>query len=174
LGTSFTVRQAGDSTLVEMATGAVEVRKGRARRVIRAGDVLRAYGDSDELSVSAARVEAAPVNPATSDAHRAIRPSAGKPVSRADSVRRLDDHRETVRSIIRDLVKEKIVPRKEDVVWFGLDNAQFVVNDRRMPDSLLIKFRSKYIRPDGMGYYYGSVKITGQGYFFTKQELNEH
>jgi hypothetical protein len=81
------------------------------------------------------------------------------------------EHRETVRHIIDDLVTEKIIPDKESLVWFGLDNSQFVVNDKSQPDSLLSQFRTKYMKADGMGYYYGPVKISGRGYFLDKTDL---
>jgi transmembrane sensor len=174
LGTSFAVREAGDSTIVEMSTGAVEVSKGRVRRVIRAGDTLKTYRDSDTLLVSGIRVDAALKSYKSSTVRRAVVPTVGSPAPPPDTTRRSDDRLETVRSIMADLVQEKIVSNKEDIDWFGLDNGQFVVNDRHMPDSLLFKFRSKYIRADGMGYYFGSVKVHGRGYFFTKKELYDH
>ena len=174
LGTSFAVREIGAATIVEMSTGAVEVSKGRARRVIRSGDTLKTYRDSDTLLVSGTSIDAAPKSHKTSAVRRGVLPALGSPPLSPDTTIRPDDHLETARSIIADLVKEKIVADKEDIDWFGLDNGQFIVNDKHMPDSLLTKFRSKYIRPDGLGYYYGSVKVTGRGYFITKKELHDH
>jgi ferric-dicitrate binding protein FerR (iron transport regulator) len=174
LGTSFGVREAGGSTVIEMSTGAVEVSKGRVRRVIRAGDTLKTNRDSDTLLVSGIRVDAALKSHKTSTMRRAEVPLIGSPAPPPDTTRRPVDRLATVRSIVADLVQEKIVSKKDDIDWFGLDNGQFVVNDRQMPDSLLRKFSSKYIRPDGLGYYYGSVKVHGRGYFFTKNELNDH
>jgi hypothetical protein len=81
------------------------------------------------------------------------------------------ERRETVRHIIDDLVTEKIIPGKESLVWFGLDDHQFIVNDKPQPDSLFTQFRSKYVKSDGMGYYYGPVKISGRGYFLDKSDL---
>jgi transmembrane sensor len=172
LGTSFTVREAGRATVIEMSTGAVEVSRGRTRRVIRAGDTLKVYRDSDTLLESSIRDDAALKKNKTR--REVVVPAIGSPAPAPDTTIRPEDRLATVRSIIADLVYEKIVSNKEDIDGFGLDNGQFVVNDRHMPDSLLSKFRSKYIRPDGMGYYYGSVKVYGRGYFFTKKELNDH
>jgi hypothetical protein len=174
LGTSFGVREIGGSTIVQMSTGAVEVSKGRARRVIRAGDTLKTYRDSDTLLVSGISIDAAHMSQKTSTVQRRVVPATGRPALSSDTTIGLDAQRAAIRSIMADLVKEKVVSNKEDIDWFGLDNGQFIVNDKHMPDPLLIKFRSKYIRPDGMGYYYGAVKVTGHGYFFTKQELNDH
>ena len=81
------------------------------------------------------------------------------------------ESRETVRHIIDDLVAEKIIPDKVSLVWFGLDDHQFIVNDQPQRDSLLTQFRSKYIKADGMGYYYGPVKISGRGYFLDKTDI---
>jgi ferric-dicitrate binding protein FerR (iron transport regulator) len=86
-------------------------------------------------------------------------------------------HRAITRAIIDDLVWFRIVPNKDSLRWFGLDNAQFVVDGRKMSDSLHIEFRSKYIGPDGNGYFYGSpgeLKVHGRGYFYEKKDLYRH
>jgi hypothetical protein len=87
--------------------------------------------------------------------------------TQADKIER----RETVRRIIDDLVTEKIIPDKESLIWFGLDDHQFIVNDKPQPDSLLSQFRTKYMKADGMGYYFGPVKVSGRGYFLDKTDL---
>ena len=81
------------------------------------------------------------------------------------------EQRETVLHIIDDLIRGNLIADRDSLVWFGLDNGQFVVNGNIQPDSLLSIFRAKYIKPDGCGYYYGSVKVTGKGYFFDKSDL---
>ena len=172
LGTSFTVRNTPDSTLIELATGVVEVNNGKNKRIVKAGETLKAFRGSDSLLVTGPSPIAASYKSSPPQHPQII--TAGKPRSSADTTIHWDDPREVVRSIIRDLIKEKIVPNKDSLKWFGLDKGQFVVNDKPMPDSLLIKFGSIYIRPDGMGYYYGSVKVTGRGYFFEKTDIYEH
>jgi hypothetical protein len=79
-----------------------------------------------------------------------------------------------MRSIIDDLVKEKIVPDKDSVEWFGLDPRQFVVNGRVMPVGLRQLFVAKYIKADEMGYYFEAEKggrVSGMGYFFDRKDL---
>ena len=86
----------------------------------------------------------------------------------------IEDHRQIMRQIIEDMVRAKIIADKDSVSWFGLDNRQFVVDGRPVSDSLHRIFRSKYIRKDGLGYYYGPVKVYGQGFFYDKKDLYQH
>jgi hypothetical protein len=79
--------------------------------------------------------------------------------------------RQTVRSIITDMVTDGIIRDKESLVWFGLDNGQFVVDGKPMADSLRVKYAAKYVKADGNGYYFGSVSVHGRGYFLDKQEV---
>jgi hypothetical protein len=79
--------------------------------------------------------------------------------------------RQTVRSIITDMVTDGIIRDKESLVWFGLDNGQFVVDGKPMADSLRVKYAAKYVKADGNGYYYGSVSVHGRGYFLDKKEV---
>jgi hypothetical protein len=93
---------------------------------------------------------------------------------RVDPVRdsiNIKEAKSTMRSIIDDIVKENIVSDKEGVIWFALDGGQFIVNGQSMADSLRTKFANRYIKPEGMGYYYGPVNVRGRGVFMTKQDL---
>jgi hypothetical protein len=83
----------------------------------------------------------------------------------------LEESKQVMRNIIDDLVKEKIVTDKDHLEWFGLDNSQFVVNAKAVPDSLHAIFKARYLKPDGVGYYYGPVKVAGRGVFFEKKDL---
>lgn len=79
--------------------------------------------------------------------------------------------KQTVASIIADMASEKIIRDKDSFLWFGLDNTQFIVDGKPVADSLRAKFQAKYIKPDGMGYYFGPVSIRGTGYFFDKKDI---
>lgn len=83
----------------------------------------------------------------------------------------LEASKQVMRNIIGDLVKEKVVGDKDSLHWFGLDEGQFIVNGKAMPDSLHTTFKSRYLKPDGVGYYFGPVKVTGRGVFFDKNDL---
>jgi hypothetical protein len=93
---------------------------------------------------------------------------------RVDPVRdsiNIKEAKMTMRSIIDDIVKENIVSDKEGVTSFALDGGQFIVNGQSTADSLRTKFAARYIKPEGMGYYYGPVNVRGRGVFMTKQDL---
>jgi|HubBroStandDraft_2_1064218.scaffolds.fasta_scaffold309008_2 hypothetical protein len=77
---------------------------------------------------------------------------------------------QTVRDIINDMIADGLIKDKDSFTWFGLDNGQFVVDGRPMPDSLRAKYAAKYVK-DGNGYYCGSVSVHGHGYFFDKAEI---
>lgn len=83
----------------------------------------------------------------------------------------LEEAKQVVRNIITDMIDEKIVNDKDSFSWFGLDGRQFVVDGRPVADSLKSKFQTKYINPDGLGYYFGSVSVHGAGVFFERSDI---
>jgi hypothetical protein len=83
----------------------------------------------------------------------------------------IEARKQVVRNIIADMVTEQIIKDKDSFNWFGLDNTQFIVDGRVIADSLRSKFQAKFIKPDGMGYYYGPVSIRGTGTFFDKSDI---
>lgn len=166
--------------------------------LVKAGEVLKVYRSSMVVSVDTvpairpvapAATPVAPVSVApaaavpvlvTPVAAKTVKPVAAvqpneaavQPVKKgAVPAGSLYDPKVVFRQIIQEMIKEKLINSIDDVTWFGLDNHQFVINDRSMPDSLLVKFRTMFIKPDGNGYYYGSVKVTGTGYFYNKQDI---
>lgn len=87
-----------------------------------------------------------------------------------DGIRR-DATAARMRDIIKDLEKEGV---KMDVKtgWFGLDGDKFVVDGKPMTRELHNKFIEKYINPNnGLGYFYGPVKVSGKGYFIDHNDL---
>ncbi len=172
LGTSFMVMDGRDSILIEMKTGAVAVSKEGNQMVVKAGEVLKVFRESSIMVVS--RIDTAPALgpyvgaakdtvPATAqnsvrarDTVQPVRPK-GRPrkthvVARVLPVKKGTiptdgsyDPRVVFRQIIQELIAKKIVADKDEVTWFGLDDHQFIVNDRSMPDSLLVKCRTEFI-----------------------------
>jgi transmembrane sensor len=193
LGTSFMVRDMKDSTIIDMKTGVVSVSRGGDVALVKAGEVLKVYRSSMVLSVDtvpaispvapvapAAPTSAVPVAPVAPTSPAPVVPAAVKPiksqwrpVGAVQPVKKGAIHVGSVvfRQIVEEMIKEKLINAIDEVTWFGLDNHQFVINDKSMPDSLLVKFRTMFIKPDGNGYYYGSVKVTGTGYFYNKQDI---
>ena len=83
----------------------------------------------------------------------------------------LEAAKQTVRNIIDDMAKEGIITDKDHFSWFGLDNGQFLVDGHPVADSLHRIFKQKYIKPDGMGYYFGPITIHGRGMFFDRSDI---
>jgi hypothetical protein len=109
---------------------------------------------------------------------KAVTPKFKEPTRNMQKVRisespspELDSAKQTVRNIIADMIAEKIVKDKNSFGWFGLDGTQFVVDGRPQPDALRQKFQAKYIKPDGLGYYFGSVNVHGTGVFFERADI---
>jgi len=91
---------------------------------------------------------------------------------RADDDINLRSSVEQIKNIIADLQKENI-RIDEKTSWFGLDNKQFVVDGKPMSNELYEKFKAKYLRANGMGYYYGPVQITGRGVFLDYYSIHD-
>jgi transmembrane sensor len=147
LGTSFLVKSGRDSTEVIVTTGVVQVSRDKDSLILRAGQRLTAYGKKGGVVVK-----------------RGGKKEGGKK----------RDPKLVMRSIIDDLVKEKIVPDKDGVEWFGLDAQHFVVNGRVMPLGVRQAYVAKHIKPDGLGYYFEAEKggkVSGTGYFFDRKDL---
>ncbi|MES1223322.1 MAG: hypothetical protein ABUT20_47950, partial [Bacteroidota bacterium] len=98
-------------------------------------------------------------------------PSPKKQKKPGEQLPSFEESRETMLKIINDLVAEKIVISKDSLSWFGLDSSQFVVDGRSQPAALHEKFRRKYLKLPRYGYFYGPVKVYGQGVFFEKKDL---
>jgi transmembrane sensor len=80
------------------------------------------------------------------------------------------DSKQITRLIIAQAAREGLTD-KDTLGWLALDSSRFIIDDRSMPDSIQTRYKRKYLLPDGMGYYYGKVKVHGHGYFFEKKEL---
>ena len=161
LGTSFLVRSGPDGTEVIVATGVVEVSREKDSVIVRAGERLTVFGKKKEMVL----------RDGSKKNEGEVKRKGKKTVAK---VKGGNDQKRVMRSIIDDLVKEKIVADKDSVEWFGLDPQRFIVNGRVMPVGIRQLFTAKYIKPDGMGYYFEAEKggkVSGTGYFFDKKDL---
>ncbi len=165
-----------ESTLRE----ALELILGKAYEYVESGDyvVIRrsdpvaskkmAAGAAKVAYVAKVAISNAKARPVVSKKYVSYAPDS---LNTGDSLN-ISALRQTVRNIIDDLVADGIISNKENFKWFALDNGQFVVDGKNMPDSLRTKYAAKYVKPDGSGYYCGTlVGVTGRGYFFDKQEI---
>ena len=161
LGTSFLVRSGPDGTEVIVTTGVVEVSREKDSVIVRAGERLTVFGKKKEM-VLKDEAQGSEVG---------VKRKGKKTVAK---VKGESDPKRVMRSIIDELVKEKIVPDKDSVEWFGLDPQRFIVNGRVMPVGMRQLFTAKYIKPDGFGYYFEAEKggkVSGTGYFFDRKDL---
>jgi ferric-dicitrate binding protein FerR (iron transport regulator) len=161
LGTSFLVRSGPDSTAVNVTTGVVEVSRDKDSVIVRAGERLTVFRKKKEMVLRDGD-KASEVEVERKGKKSAMRVKGG------------NDPKQVMRSIIDDLVKEKIVPDKDSVEWFGLDPQRFVVNGRVMSAGVRQVFTAKYIKGDGMGYYFEAEKggkVSGTGYFLDRKDL---
>jgi ferric-dicitrate binding protein FerR (iron transport regulator) len=81
------------------------------------------------------------------------------------------DNKEVMRRLIDELIREGLVRDRESLGWLALDSRQLVIDGVDIPDPAKARYQSKYLLPDGMGFYYGKVKVHGHGYFYEKKEL---
>jgi hypothetical protein len=171
LGTSFNIRGEEGRTVVTVMSGAVEVGCHDSNVVVTAGKRFFFYRKTGKTAVTDNydRYGGEGLKPVPDTGDTGKKKKAYEPLF---TLRK--DRRKIMREIIADLVSKKIIPDKDSLCWFGLDNRQFVVDGRTMPDSLHALFKSRYIDPDGMGYFYGSprdLKVYGKGYFYEKKDL---
>lgn len=68
--------------------------------------------------------------------------------------RKLD--KEMMRSLIADLVMEKILVDGDHCVWLALTADKLIVNGKTQSKALQRKFKKKYIRKAGFGIFYGN------------------
>jgi transmembrane sensor len=173
LGTSFLVRSGPDSTEVIVRTGVVQVSRDKDSVIVRAGERLTVFGKKKEMVL---RDGGQGSEAGVKDGGREVKgggdTKSGRVVKRKEG--KGSNPKQVMRSIVDDLIKEKIVPNRDSVEWFGLDPQHFVVNGRVMPVGMRQLFVTKYIKPDGFGYYFEAEKggkVSGTGYFFDRKDL---
>jgi ribosomal protein L17 len=73
--------------------------------------------------------------------------------------RKLDN--EMIRSLISDLVAEKILADEDQCKWLALTADKLIVNGKTQSKALHRKFKKKYIRKAGFGIFYGNPPKQG-------------
>ncbi len=79
--------------------------------------------------------------------------------------------KELARALISDLVKDNIIKKAGNIVWFGLTDSEFIVNGEKQPAEVLDKYKAAYLTHPGLGLFYGPVKMSGAGFFIDKDDL---
>ncbi len=72
-------------------------------------------------------------------------------------------------AILRDIKQDALV---DTITSFGLDANSFYVNNIPQSDGVYKRYKAKYLRLTGLGFYYGNTAATGTGFIFSKEELN--
>jgi hypothetical protein len=76
-----------------------------------------------------------------------------------------------LKSIIEEMISDKLVKDKESLNGFRLTEDAFVVNGVKQSQELHTKYLQKFIKRAGYGIYYGSDSTGGgRGYFFSRQD----
>ena len=166
IGTSFHIRSIAGSTEVSVKTGAVKVTRGAEIHTLYAGQSVAFVNDTNLLP---GKYKQLPKNNTQDSLRLAPVKKQFTGLSRATQ----EAQKNTARSIIDDLIKNKIVADKDQLNWFALDNRRFLVDGRTMPDSLHRAFVARYLKADSLGYYYGPRPryVRGGGLCFDKKDL---
>jgi hypothetical protein len=92
-------------------------------------------------------------------------------IRQAEDERKRSEASGQIRSIVADLEKENINIDIEKS-WFALDNDRLIVDGRHLSAELHQRLKAKYIKPNGWGYFYGPIKVTGRGIFMEFRDLS--
>jgi ferric-dicitrate binding protein FerR (iron transport regulator) len=176
LGTSFLIRSERDSTEVIVTTGVVEVSRDEDSVIVRAGERLTVFGKKKKMVLRGGGRGSEVKGGGGANSGLVAKGGAAPAVKGGGTKEgpKESDLKQVMRSIIDNLVKEKIVSDRVSVEWFGLDAQHFVVNGRVMPLGVRQAYVAKYIKPDGLGYYFEAEKggkVSGTGYFFDRKDL---
>lgn len=164
LGTSFSITTIPGQTNIAVKEGLIEVTRNQHHIRIAAHEALtiphdtgtwQKFGDTTIKSSPAAKP-----------------PSAAQPAKFISDDDEANSRINAMRSILTELVSAHCVPDQESIVSATLTPEALIVNDIVQPNYLFEKFKAKYLDNSGNGYFYGSVHITGRGYFFNKADLD--
>jgi hypothetical protein len=162
LGEDYAFRETGNYVILRKKTGEVIAPKKTGEAVASKEARFEAIPKKNMEKQFAQKERWLATEPIAKKAHLTTAPSP-----------ELEASKQLMRSIIEDLVKEKIIADKGSLEWFGLDNNQFIVNAKPVADSLYTIFKARYLKPGGGGYYYGPIRVSGRGVFLGKNDLDQ-
>ena len=161
LGTSFTISSTGARTEIMVKTGVVLVSRKSQQLTLMAGEAVMVL-QKDSLLMKEKK-EQPPVVKTEPLVREHKNNLAGDPAKQ----------KEIMRSIIDEIVKDHIAKDRNSIEWFGLNENEFSINGEKQPEAIYKKYRKKYLLVPGYGFYYGPSKLTGNGFFFTKKEMEQ-
>jgi transmembrane sensor len=193
LGTSFWIRSDARATEITVETGIVEVAGPRRSMKVYVHERLSvAQPDSGWIKEGAGFGQA--FDTAVADTARpakdTLTPEQAKKMERVSQAKKytlahrdslaanktyLDDdyHKRLtiMRAIIDDLIQRGFAKDRSGLKGVVLSETELVVNGVRQPDDLQKEFSKKYLDASGNGYFYGTISVTGKGWFFNGQDF---
>ncbi|MES1214777.1 MAG: FecR family protein [Bacteroidota bacterium] len=174
LGTSFKISNVSGSTEVDVITGIVQVTKGERNMKVFPHEklVVPASGDlwvkqSDTLSpIQLPKQDRSPQNNTKKSLANKAATQPGDTI-----VNDYTHQQQVMSSIINDLINEGLASDRKGIVWAALTDSVLIVNGETQPETLHKKLKTRYRIVAEEGYYYGSVQITGKGYFFNADDF---
>lgn len=164
VGTSFTIRSTNLQTAIVVRTGLVRVNRKDQELELGAGDSITILQTDTVLKKDKKDTASAKVSPVTKAVAKQYKGNLGAYPEKQKIL---------MREIIADIVRQHLVKEKDSLIWFGLNDHEFNINGQKQTAGIYKEFKEKYLQTPGYGFYYGPTKITGKGFFFTKQELEE-
>jgi len=162
VGTSFTIQSTTAKTGIFVKTGVIRVvRRGQYLELL-SGEELTVF-QSDSLLIKGKKAQTEKITVTATGPKYNFDELANDPPKQ----------KEIMHSIIHEIVNEHLADDENSILWFGLNENELVINGKNQPVSIYKKFKEKYLRKTGYGFYYGPSKITGKGFIFTKQELEQ-
>ncbi len=166
VGTSFRVRSSLVKTEIMVKTGVVRVNRLGQQVELLAGEEISVMQKDSLLtkdSVIRGNQKIATGAKATSIAQSKHENIENNPAKQKD----------IMLSIIQQLISDRLVTVRDSIVWFVLNEQGLIINGVKQPPSIYKKYNEKYLRFGNNGFYYGPSKITGKGFFYTREELGK-
>jgi transmembrane sensor len=157
-GTSFRVRSSAIKTEIIVKTGVVRVSRLGHHIELQAGEQITVL-QKDSLLIKDVKDSAI------------TKPTAIAPPKHTNIDNDPAKQKEIMLSIIQQFMSDRLAASRDSIVWFVLNEQGLIINGVKRPSSIYKKYKEKYLQYGGNGFYYGPVKITGKGFFYTKKEL---
>jgi transmembrane sensor len=168
LGTSFKILNVDSNTEVDVITGVVQVTKDERSVKVFPHEKLMVPASNDMWIKQKDTLPDIPLPQKITH-----KPSQVKPATTTTADSSIDDytyHRQAMLSILNDLIKEGLATDRKSIVWAALTDSVLILDGKTQPETLHQKLKVKYHITEE-GYYYGSVQITGKGYFFNVDDF---